>query len=175
MEFSVSSKDPSQVKVDCLVLGVFAKRQVSAGAQALPQATQEYLQQVLKHGDIEGDPGQSLLLYQVPGLKALRLLLLGGGKAEERSPASFRKLMAAAVAQLEAGQSASAAILLQGLGPDTATGYQSGRDLALAAEEALYRFTQMKSQVEKPRRPLKRFAGRPLFPACRGLKTAIAS
>lgn len=156
MEFSVSRKDPSQVKVDCLVLGVFAKRQLSAGAQALPQATQEYLQQVLKHGDIEGEPGQSLLLYQVPGLEAQRLLLVGGGKLEERSAANFRKLMAGATAQLEAGYSASAALLLKGLPPDSATGYQSGRDLVMAAEEALYRFTQTKSQVEKPRRPLKR-------------------
>lgn len=92
MDFSVKSAQPQKQRSDCLIAAVFEPRRLSASAEAINQASNGYLTQLLKRGDIEGKFGQFLLLQNVPGIAANRVLLVGQGQ-ETITEAQFRDLV----------------------------------------------------------------------------------
>ena len=77
MEFKIKTGDFAAHKTPCLVVGIFEKRKLSAAAERLDHASDGYLSQRLKSGDIDGTAGQTLLLYAVPGGAAERVLVIG--------------------------------------------------------------------------------------------------
>ncbi len=80
MEFGIKSGQPQKQRSACLVVGVFEGKRLSQTAEELDKASEGHLTAVLKRGDLEGKFGQMLLLYQVPGVLAERVLLVGCGK-----------------------------------------------------------------------------------------------
>jgi len=86
VQFSTKAAQPAAVRSGCIVLGVFAGRELSAAARSVDRASQGYLSRILKHGDLEGRLGSTLLLHGVPGTAAERVLLVGLGKASEFGP-----------------------------------------------------------------------------------------
>ena len=103
MEFDLKAGDPSKQRTACLVLGVYAKRRLPAVTQSVNQASRAFISRILKNGDLEGKVGQSLMLYEVPGTLSKRILLVGCGAEKEFNPTVYRKVIAAAVAGLNAG------------------------------------------------------------------------
>jgi len=156
MEFSTHTGDPAQIKTGCLVVGIFAKRKLSDGAKQLDEASDGALAQALKHGDLQGESGQTLLLYSLPRIKAPRILLVGCGERKEYTAASLRKVAATAAAALDSGGAGSALLLTGGLLPDGAEVSQCCRDVAIATMDAVYRFDELKSDPKRPKRPLKK-------------------
>ena len=70
MEFSIKSGAPQTGGNGCLVVGVFEPRKLSAAAAGLDRAAQGYLGKVVRRGDMQGKPGTTLLLQDVPGAAA---------------------------------------------------------------------------------------------------------
>lgn len=93
MDFSVKTTQGQKQRSDCLIVAVREPRRLSANAESINQASNGYLGQLLKRGDTEGKFGQFLLLQNVPGIAASRVLLVGQGK-ETISDAQFRDLVA---------------------------------------------------------------------------------
>lgn len=93
MNFSAKLSHPEKQRSDCLIVAVSEPRRLSAAADLINKASQGYLSQLLKRGDIEGKFGQFLLLQNVPGIAASRVLLVGQGQ-EIMTEARFRDLMA---------------------------------------------------------------------------------
>lgn len=83
MEFLVKSGQPHKQRTPCLILGVFHGKKLTPAARALDKATKSELSRILRRGDIDGDVGESLLLYNLPGCLADRILLIGCGKERE--------------------------------------------------------------------------------------------
>ena len=81
MEFSIKSGHPPKASCDCIVVGVFDSRQLSAPAQELDKAAGRRLDGILRRGDMEGKSGSTLLVHGTPGIAAERVLLVGLGKA----------------------------------------------------------------------------------------------
>ena len=77
MEYSVKSGNPEKQRTACVVVGIFEPRRLSQSAEQLDKASDGYLSNLLRRGDIEGKLGQSLLLYNVPGTLCDRILLVG--------------------------------------------------------------------------------------------------
>mgnify|MGYP002062601083 CR=1 FL=1 len=155
MQYKVKTAAPSAIKSPCLVVGVFAKRRLSAARKELDQASAGAVSQTLKFGDIEGEVGDSQMLYQVPGCKCERVLLLGLGEPGELKLADLREAIAGAVAALDQGHSTEATLHLDGISPVDGDLYRSARDLVLTAEQTSYRFDQLKSDPKPPKRPLR--------------------
>lgn len=156
MEYIAKSGSPEKQRTACIVLGVFESRKLSARARQVDQASGGMLAGFLRRGDMDGRPGQTLLLHHVPNLPAERVLLVGCGKEREFSEQRY----------IEAH--ATVARLLNDTGSTEMTTYLAelevkGRDIAwkarqavLASEAALYRFDQLKSKPGGPRRPLRK-------------------
>jgi leucyl aminopeptidase len=97
MEFSIKSSNPEKQRSDCLIVGVYESRKLSASAEALDVASGGFLTAVLKRGDLDGKAGSILLLHSVPALLSERVLLVGLGKERELDEKHYRQAVKAAI------------------------------------------------------------------------------
>jgi leucyl aminopeptidase len=93
MNFTVKLAHPEKQRSDCILIAVSDPRRLSAAADKINQASNGYLSQVLKRGDIEGKFGQFLLLQNIPGVQAERIVLVGQGE-QTLTEHLFRDLVA---------------------------------------------------------------------------------
>ena len=100
MEFSIRSGSPEKQRSACVVVGVFEPRKLSVPAEVIDNAGRGYLGDLVRRGDMEGKLGSTLLLHNVPGTLADRVLLVGLGKEKEFREKEFRTAVATAVKTL---------------------------------------------------------------------------
>ncbi|MGC1728688.1 MAG: M17 family peptidase N-terminal domain-containing protein, partial [Steroidobacteraceae bacterium] len=79
MEFAVWTKGLTTLAVDCLVLGVFEEGELGLEARGVDAACGGRLKAPIARGDFAGRSGETLLLTDLPGVKAARVLLVGLG------------------------------------------------------------------------------------------------
>src|SRR5438105_13343140 len=91
MEFGVWTKGLATLGVDCLVLGIFEEGELSGEARSVDAASSGALQRLLARGDFAGRAGDTLLIGDLPGIKATRVLLTGLGSKKSFSRRSWRK------------------------------------------------------------------------------------
>src|ERR1017187_8702319 len=92
MQITVERKPADQVEADALIVPVFeGRRDARFGAADL-----------FDSGEVAGKPLELTLLHHAPGVRASRVLLVGGGKPEKFDPAEMRRLSGAAVRFLKA-------------------------------------------------------------------------
>jgi leucyl aminopeptidase len=155
VDYSIKTGDPAKQRTHCLVLGVWAGRRPCPPTALLDQASDGFISTVLKRRDLEGNLGDTLMLYQVPGIRAERVLLVGCGKAKELTASVYRRIVASALPLLEKGHATDALWCLTDPKPCDMSAYALARDTVLSSEDCLYRFDECKSKPDAPRRPLK--------------------
>jgi leucyl aminopeptidase len=104
MNTNLSSSVPSQVESECLVAVVLdrgEKDKPAATVETADSAVRDAAKDVIAAGEVTGKSCETTLLHRPAGLKAKRLLLVGGGKAKNFSAAELRKLAGAAVRTLK--------------------------------------------------------------------------
>ncbi len=156
MEFSVKSGSPEKQRSACIVVGVFEPRRLSPVAEQLDKISDGYLSSLLRRGDLEGKPGQMLLLHQVPGVLSERVLLVGCGKERELGERQYKEIIQKTISTLNETGSMEAVCFLTELhvkGRDT---YWKVRQAVEATEDGLYTFDQFKSVKPETRRPLRK-------------------
>ncbi len=151
MEFFVKSGSASKQKTDCLIVAVFEDGTLSASAEQLDKAGKGVIRKHVRRGDIAGKHGQTLLLHDIPGVSATRVLLLGCGKAKELTDAKYRTLIAKAVKTLSDTAVKHACIDINDLTIENRTPYWLVRLGIEAASEAVYQFEQCKGTKTKQR------------------------
>ena len=132
---------------DCIAVGVFDDCTLSAAAAQLDGAGA--LKAALDAGDISGKPGSSLLLRNVPGVDAERVLLVGLGKAPAPTEAAFAKAVRTALRQFRQMSAADAVLALP---LDAVAGRDACwaiRHVVQAAHEVAYRRDRLKSEPER--------------------------
>ncbi|HYN77564.1 MAG TPA: leucyl aminopeptidase [Lamprocystis sp. (in: g-proteobacteria)] len=155
MEFKIKTGELAKHKTPCLVLGVFEKRKLSAPAQAVDQASNGRLSDLLRTGDLDGDIGRTLMVYDLPGVAADRVLLVGCGKRKDFNRNLYRQAMAAAVDVLQRTQAGEATSTFAELTPDGLSTYFAVRDAATTAADRTYRYSQTKEDKQAPKTPLR--------------------
>ena len=83
MEFIVKSGTPEKQRTGCIVVGIFETSKPSAVAHQIDEVSGGAIAALLRRGDLEGKPGQTLLLHNLPNLPSERVLLVGCGKEKE--------------------------------------------------------------------------------------------
>jgi leucyl aminopeptidase len=129
-----------------VVAGVFEGRELSSAAKVIERASKGHLSRILERGDLEGRLGSTLLLHDVPGIAAERVLLVGLGKATDFGPKEYREAVRAAVRALADGGASETTVFLAEVkvkGRDRAWALLHG---AAAAADVTYRFDQLKSK-----------------------------
>lgn len=157
MEFKIKTGELAAQKTPCLVVGVFEKRKLTESAERLDTASNGRLSALLKKGDLSGEVGQTLLLYDLPGIAAERVLLLGLGKRNEFTRTHYRQALGAAALVLQQSGAEVATLALPDPLPRGLDLYTAARDAVLMVEDRCYRYTRTKSEDKQaPKHPLKR-------------------
>ena len=156
MEFSVKSGNPEKQRTACLVLGIYESRRLAPAAEQFDAACGGYLGNVLRRGDLEGKPGQSLLLFNIPEVQCERVLLIGCGREREIDDRRFHQIAAHAAAALNETGAADAVTYLTELPVKGRDLNWKIRQIVETTEDARYRFDQLKSKKDTPRRPLRK-------------------
>jgi leucyl aminopeptidase len=156
MEYSIKTGDPAKLRTPCLILGVFHRRQLTPLAQQVDKTSGGQLGALLKRGDMDGNDGQLLMVYEMAGVAAERILLVGLGKPRELNMKKYAAAVAAAVKLLNASHPVEATCGLCDVAISDKSLYQTVRETVMSAEEALYQYTETRSEETKNPRPLKR-------------------
>ena len=148
MEFSVKHGPARKHKTLCIIVGVHVGRILSERAGDLDRASRGTLTRIVARGDLSGKVGECLLLPEVSGIDAERVLLVGLGKREGIVPEDYHKLLGKAVEALKAASLRNATSTLLDV-------TVKGRDLRWLVDQHLssfaastYRFTEFKSKAE---------------------------
>ena len=162
MQFEVWSKALPELAVECIVVGVFDDPELAAEARTLDSAASGALKAVIARGDFSGRAGETLLLGQLPGLSAGRVLLVGLGVAKSYSRKGWRRACMAALAALARTRIRSAAFALDRPGARELDDYYLGRSLAELAGSAFYRINDLKTSKKPPAPVLERLSVGPV-------------
>jgi len=119
MKTNLSSSAPSELETECLVAVVLDRSELdrseldrskkdkgekdkpAPSVESTDAAVREAAKDIIVSGEVTGKSFETTLLHNPAGLKAKRLLLLGGGKSKNFSAAELRKLAGAAVRTLK--------------------------------------------------------------------------
>ncbi|QFQ32189.1 leucyl aminopeptidase [Buchnera aphidicola] len=80
MNFFLENFDLNVVQTDCIVVGIFKSLELTSSADILNKYSNDYISKLIHQGDINGEIGTNLLLYNVPNIISKRILLVGCGE-----------------------------------------------------------------------------------------------
>src|SRR6185503_10552742 len=115
MKTSLSLSPAAQLETECLaavVLDRGDKDKTESFVSTADKAVQQAAAEVISSGDVTGKNFETTWLHNPSGLKAKRLLLIGGGKSEKFTHSDLRKLAGAAVRALKPRKLRSLAFVL---------------------------------------------------------------
>ena len=156
MEYFSTTSKASKRAVDCVIVGIYEKGKLSEGAADVDSASRGHLKSLLRSGDVSGRLGRAAVLTNVPGVRAKRVVAVGLGKASAMNAVRFRKAVACAlqaVAKTKTRQILNTLTLEDVDGLDL---YYLSRHTAEAIGDALYRYTETRSERKQPEMPLDR-------------------
>lgn len=156
MEFLIKSGNPEKQRTACLVLGIYEPRRLSPAAKAVDNASKKFLSNLLRRGDIEGKLGESLLLHNVPGLLADRILLIGCGRERDLTDNQYRKIISNSIKEVSRTGAMEAVSFLSELNVKNRDPYWKVKQAAEIVENSLYEFNEFKTKNKSRRRRIKK-------------------
>jgi leucyl aminopeptidase len=156
MEYFTTTSKASRRAVDCVIVGVYERGKLGAGAADVDAASKGAIKRHIKSGDISGNLGRCTILTEVDGVRATRVAVVGLGKTSAFGASQYRQAVSAALQAISQSKSRQVlnALTLENVGGTDA--YYLARHTAQAVGDALYRFTAMKSGKKAPTMPLKK-------------------
>lgn len=152
MNFSAKTNKIDSLASRCLVVGVYSgsRAKLSASAQLLDKSSKKAISEIVKKGDISGDIGSTMMLYEVKGLRAERVLLVGLGQENKVNADSLRKAASAAakLANSKGIRSLDISLLDKNYGRMDVT--RMTRNVVEAISVAMYKYDETKSGRKKP-------------------------
>lgn len=152
MIYNTKTANLTTLKTACLVVGFFKGGKQDASFEQLDTATGGQLTRVMRKNDLGNDAGSSLVLYELEGINAARIMLINLGKANELTAQRYAKVIGKITAQLQDMNLIEASLAM----PSNDDWYSFAREAVMAAENTVYRFDECKSAPKLPAKPLKR-------------------
>ncbi|MBT8108865.1 MAG: leucyl aminopeptidase [Gammaproteobacteria bacterium] len=149
MKYFTTTSNPSRRAADCIIVGVYERGKLGAGAQDIDAASGGRLGQLIKSGDISGAPGRCVVLTGLAGVRASRVAVTGLGKSSKLDAKVFRSAVVAAVSALDGSKTATVLNTLTLEPVKDSSPYYLARHSVEVMGETLYRFTEMKSGRKK--------------------------
>jgi leucyl aminopeptidase len=108
MDYAVKSGQLGKQKTGCLILGYFEKGNLAPSTEIIDQLTGQFISSLIKRDELEGKPGELLLLEHVPEISAERVLLVGLGETDAVSEQNFNKALKVATEALSKSRATNA-------------------------------------------------------------------
>ncbi len=146
MKYAINAAAPDKVNSDCVVVVVWNKGTLSDEATAIDQAGGKQLSKILGSGDFKGKLADTLVLHDLAGCQARRVLLLGGGERKKLDGKKTSKMFKAAVEALKKLNGRSAHFAIASLEVSDRDGTWVNARLAQDTETTLYQYDTTKSK-----------------------------
>jgi leucyl aminopeptidase len=156
MEFSIKSGNPEKQRTACLIVGITEPRKLTPAAKAIDDASGKTISNLIRRGDITGKKEQSLLLHNVSGTLADRVLLVGCGRERDLDDREFRSIVETSTRELSQTGATEAVSYLTELNVKGRDLYWKLRQTVETVEQCLYEFTEFKSGKKRERKPLRK-------------------
>ena len=156
MDFSVKTGDPVGQKTACAIVPVFDGSPLPAVTRALNKASGGAIAALVRSNEISGKAGRTLMLHNLDGVGAKRVLAVGCGSRKKYSRKALYRATAAAVRRLADTSIGDAVSYLALEAPQDCDPYYGARLSVEAAQAAVYRFNELKSETQ-PGGKLRRF------------------
>jgi len=143
-----SNNNPANDNHDCVVIPVFSdEKKVVLGeaGKQLDKASAGEISSILDKGDFKANTSDTLMLYDVAGIKASRVLLVGSGKASEFEAKTVNEVSQAASKVLQKTSIKSVSCYLS----DSVTGEQKDTAITqtvIGFADSLYQLQDYKSK-----------------------------
>jgi leucyl aminopeptidase len=152
MQFETSNLSLAAVRADCIAVGLHDDGTFAPLAKQVDEACGGRLKQLQARGDLPSRLGETLLLLDLPGLKAERVVVVGLGAPTDFDRRAWRKALSAALKAVLRTRTLRLALALERPAADQKPGgdYYFGRAVAELTHAALYRTNDFKS-ARKPK------------------------
>lgn len=144
MEFSLKVASPAAEKTGAVIVAVLGEA-LSSAAQAINEASNGALARALKAASFEGKPGQSLSLFELPGVAATHVLVVGVGEANALDTRGIQRAAGTAAKALTKGIGKAVSFLAELEATGTTTDSRIS-DIVRATVEANYNFEDFKGK-----------------------------
>ncbi len=148
MDYSIETAPLVELQCDCLIVGVYESLQLSHSAIALNKNTNDLIINILKRGDLSGKNGETVLINAIPDSKIERILLVGLGEHKPLSGKDYKKALLAAINSLKKPQIKSIICCLAECDVTDRDWQWKTRQIIEVFNDAVYQFTQLKSDKE---------------------------
>ena len=148
VEFSTARINPVARRTDCLVLGVYDRRELTPAARRADEASGGALGEILADGDLSPAGGSTALVHRPPGLPAKRVLLVRLGARSGLDGHAFRRVARSAARAVAGTGSRGAADFLAEAEVGGGGEAWRVRTVAEAYGDAAYRFDECKSEKD---------------------------
>jgi leucyl aminopeptidase len=147
MEFITRVATAEAVKTDCVAVGVYDGGELSAAARRIDGASKGALRAAIRSGDATGKAGSTLMLRELAGVAAARVLLVGLGKKDEFKTKTYLDAVRAAVKNAGAGATEVTLAAEDWHVADRDVRWQA-RLLVITARETAFRSDELKSKKD---------------------------
>lgn len=156
MDYFVKSGNPEKQRVACVVVGIFERRSPTDAAETIDRVSDGAIATVMRRGDMDGKLGSTLVLHNVAGTFADRVMLVGLGKERNFDEAAFRKANAAVARALRQTGSIDAVSYLTHLPIKNRDFQWNVSQALLTTEEVFYRFddcrgAKVREEIQPPK------------------------
>ena len=158
VEIDLENSAPEKIRAGVLAVGVFSDGTLPRSAQKIDSLAGGRLSAVVKSGDLDEKPGSSLMLYDVPGVQAERVLLVSLGKQSDFNDKAFRDAISGAAKVLARGAANDAAVTLADVGPPGRSSAWRVQTASRLLADAAYRFETPGPKTDKKMKEMKRGA-----------------
>jgi leucyl aminopeptidase len=156
VDFSIKNVQPETVRTACVVVPVYRNRKLSDAAQAIDKASGGQLIRILRKSDFDAAPGTTLMLFEISGISAARVLLMGAGRNGKLDPQDYRKAVQGTFRKLgDTGVTDTTLFVSELQIADRSAKWMMAQVATLAIDGA-YRFDAMKSEVSSPAKALQK-------------------
>jgi len=129
-----------------IILGISKRNGLTATGKILDKLSKGYISQILKKGELEHKPGQTLMLLHLPNTALEHVLLVSSGKDEKNSKADYRKMVTSSFRTLQNTSAARIVCFLPELEVEKADDAWKVQQIVDGCQEVYYRFDHFKSE-----------------------------
>jgi leucyl aminopeptidase len=112
IEFTLETTSPERIRTGVLVVGAFADGSLPPSTKRVDEVSKGKLSALIRRGDLDEKAGASLLLHDLPGVEAERVLLVSLGKRDKFGDKAIRDALGGAATVLANGAARDAAMTL---------------------------------------------------------------
>jgi len=149
VELEAKKAAPATLKAGVLVVGAFADGTLPASVTEIDSASKGRLSALIQRGDLESKAGSTVLLQDVPGIAAQRVLVVSLGPQDKFGDKAFRDALNGAAKALGNGKATDAAVTLAAIDVPGRPAAWRTRETARILADGLYRFDAPKANGGK--------------------------